>query len=187
MAVCLLYWSLFNDNSFSSNSLTTDLHLHLLNGIVAILDLWVTGFPVHLLHFFYTFVCISSYAVFTGVSYARNSTATADTEQEEHLYPHLDYASSPGLAAGVVIGVTLGLFPLLHLFFVSQYLLRHWITSRFLQHKLLIYRKYSSEDGKAVVGRMDFFDDDNDGEMSEAGTSRVTRSTTVATEEDFDV
>lgn len=181
VAVCLLYWSILNRNNeeYPIES-GANLHIHLLNGIVALLDVWVTGFPVHLFHFFYTFVCISTYAVFTGIHYATNSTSR---DGERYIYPILDYGSRPGLAVGVVFGVLLVLFPLLHLFIISQYLLRHWITSRFLQNKLRIYRKYiMSRDNMAVDGS-DIFNDD--GEMSEAGTSRITCSTAAV--DDCDV
>ena len=178
VAVTLLYWAILSGEEDSPIESGLNLHVHLLNGIVALLDLWIVGFPVHIFHFLYTFLYASCYVAFTGVHYATNSTGSQ--EGEEIIYPILDYGSRPGLAAGAVLGVALGLLPLIHVLFICQYLARAWITSR-LHKRFEVYRRFGPPALQTETG----FNVD-DGEMSEAGTSRVTFTTTTA-EEDCDV
>ena len=136
VAVSLLYWAILSKNQDPSLMTSAgNIHVHLINGIVALLDLWIVGLPIHILHFLYTFLCALCYVAFTGVHHVTTNTTTS------RLYQVLDYKTDPGPAAGVVIGFALGLLPLLHVLFISQYLLRHWVTGH-LQKRLGIYRKF---------------------------------------------
>ena len=169
MTVTVLYWIILRDNDDPESGLS--IHVHLLNGITAVLDLWITGFPVHIFHFVYTFLYASCYVAFTGVHYATNSTGSS--EGDEYIYPVLDYGSRPNLAIGVILGATLGLLPLIHILFISQYLLRAWITAR-LHKKFEIYRKFLPvQETESDLNK-------NGEEVSEAETSsRTTFSTTA--------
>ena len=170
--VTLLYWMILSggdDDDTRGSAL--NLHIHLLNGITAVLDLWVTGFPVHIFHFLYTFLYAACYIAFTGVHYATNTTGSS--EGNEYIYPVLDYGSKPSLAVGVVLGVMLGLLPLIHILFISQYLVRVWIIAR-LHKRFETYRKFLP----VVQETETDLNNDNEG-MSEAGTSRMTFSTTA--------
>ena len=169
VAVTVLYWVLssWSDDAPSQSGL--NFHVHLLNGIMAVLDLWIVGFPIHIFHFLYTFLYASCYVAFTGVHYATNSTASSDGK--EYIYSVLDYGSKPGLAIGVVLGSTLGLLPLIHILFISQYLVRTWITSH-LHKRLETYRKFlPAQETETGLNNV------NDWQMSEAGTSRITSTT----------
>ena len=168
VTVTVLYWAILSSSEESPLTSPANLHVHLLNGIVAVGDLWVSGIPVHLFHFLYTFLYVSCYVAFTGVHYATNTTGTS--EGHEYLYPVLDYGAQPGLSAGLVIGVVLGFLPLLHILFIAQYLARTWITTR-MHNKVGIYRKFSPTSAP-TQGEPRFNVDD--GESSEMETTFTT-------------
>ena len=172
VAVTILYWSLQSTGDTFPSDPGANVHVHLVNGCVAVLDVWIAGFPIHIFHFLYTFLFMSSYAVFNQVQYATNNTITL----KEKSYPIFDYGSKHGLAVGVVFGISFGLLPLVHAIFIFQYLCRNWITTQ-LHKRLQAYRKHLSS---AVL--MEHSDTLEDGE---ADSSRVTFSTAV--EEQFDV
>lgn len=134
----LLFWILIGDEEEVEVSVSVNVHVHILNGVVALLEVWVTGIPIHLLHFIYMVLFASTYGVFTGIHYGINGTGI---DGERYIYPILDYESQPGVAAGTVIVCILVVCPLIHVLFYLQYLLRDWITSR-LQHRFKTYYKY---------------------------------------------
>lgn len=74
----LLFWILIGNNTEIGISVTVNVHLHVLNGAVALLEVWITGLPIHLLHFIYILLFGSTYAVFTGVHYSVNGTGYDD-------------------------------------------------------------------------------------------------------------
>lgn len=139
--VTLLYWVLVGSNSEADRpeiSPVLNIHLHILNGAVALLEVWLTGIPVHLLHFIYPLLFCGSYTAFTGVYYAVNGTGHTG---ERFIYSAiLDYDSHPGTALGT-LAVGLVAILLIHIFFHLQYLLRNWITGR-IQNRFKSYRKY---------------------------------------------
>jgi magnesium-transporting ATPase (P-type) len=137
--VVLLFWILIgsSDNPPDINP-SVNAHVHALNGVIAIVEVWITGIPVHLLQFVYPALFTTTYAVFTGVYYAANGT---DPFGGRAIYPViLDYGSQPGVAVGTVV-VSIVTILLIHLFFHAQYRLRHWLTAR-LQRRFRPYRRY---------------------------------------------
>ena len=134
--VTLLYWILLRGGDLSSGG---NLNTHLINGIVAILDLWIIGIPIHIFHVFYTFLFASTYAAFTGVYFAANGTGLEPGEN--YIYPVLDYESNPGLAAGLILATAFVALPAIHGLFIVQYLLRNWVTAR-IHKKVRMYRRF---------------------------------------------
>lgn len=152
VAVVILYWALISgDIDSEEQDSAINIHFHLLNGIVAVLELWITGLPVHLLHFIYPTLFAAVYSAFTGAYYAVNGTGS---DGERYIYPVLDYSSQPGVAAGIILGAVVGL-SVIHVLFFLQYLLRHWLTS-LLQHKVELYQRYFKDLDES--GPIDMFD-----------------------------
>lgn len=144
----LLFWILIGDNTEIGISVTVNIHLHVLNGAVALLEVWITGLPIHLLHFIYILLFGSTYAVFTGVHYSVNGTGYDD---ERYIYPVLDYGSNLGSAIGTILICVLVVCPLVHLFFYLQYLLRHWLTTHLQRHVNLYHRYFDHVDLSAPI------------------------------------
>lgn len=134
----LLFWTLIGNNADGELSVSVNVHVHILNGVVALLEVWVTGIPIHLLHFIYMLLFAGTYGIFTGVYYGVNGTGY---NNERYIYPILDYGSQPGIAVGTFLITALVVCPLVHVVFYVQYRLRHWLTN-LLQHRVRIYRRY---------------------------------------------
>lgn len=138
VAVTLLYWVRLREDGASLYPAVH--HPHLTSGIVATLDLWITGLPVHLFQILYSLLFTSTYAAFTGVYYIANGTNT----QDNFIYPVLDYDSNPGLATAVVVVVGLIFLPLIHVCFIVQYLLRTWATV-YVHRRVKLYTDFEDE------------------------------------------
>ena len=117
-AVMILYWALLYDSGDTVDGINANTHL--VNGLVALVEIWVTGIPVNFLHLIYSVIFGVVYCVFTGIYFAATSEA---------VYPGvIDYGRNLGLAVGIQVGVVLGFLPLVHiLVFYLQYLARFWI------------------------------------------------------------
>ena len=152
VGIVIFYWLLLS-SEFDPDTLYSggNLSVHLLNGIVALLDLWIIGIPIHILHLFYTLVFASTYATFTGVYYAANGTGQ---EGERYIYPPLDYGSNPGKGAGLIIGTVLIFLPIVHALFIVQYLIRNWVTSR-IHSKILVYKRFLLTADASDLGERD--------------------------------
>ena len=116
-AVMILYWALLYGGGAVDG---INANTHLVNGLVALVEVWVTGIPVNFLHLIYSMVFGVVYCVFTGIYFAATSEA---------VYPGvIDFGSNLGLAVGIQVGVVLGFLPLIHIIvFYLQYLARFWI------------------------------------------------------------
>ena len=133
VGVTILFWTFFNDPSLFRYSFSAEsLHVHMLNGIVALIDIWVTGLPFRILHVVYSMMFASTYVVFTGIYYAANGT---DISGNRYIYPVLDYENNAGFAAGVAVSCALLLSTALHTGFFLLYICRYWL-SRTLQTRV---------------------------------------------------
>ena len=129
VAVVILFWSLLYKGIGSYD--VYDGHFHLGNGLVGVLDLWVSGLPIRLLHFYILQIYAAAYVSFTGVYYAAGGTGGTGRPGENatsYIYPPLDYAGHPGSAAGLCIATVLILPIIIHSFFYLQYVVRYWLV-----------------------------------------------------------
>ena len=121
IAVTILYWALLYrpgmDSAFEGGSLMT----HLINGIMAVADILLTGIPVHLLHVVYILCFSSTYASFAGIYFAANGT---NVHGEPFIYDVIDYGNEPETAAAYTIVVGVIFYPLMHLILYCLYLAR---------------------------------------------------------------
>lgn len=122
MGICLLYWSLvYNADDADVVLIDIDIVVHAMNAVFSYIDLWVTGIPVRLYHFYILMIFGSSYLAFSGIHYA----ALVVPNITDPIYPGvLDFGNDP--VSSTVVGM-LALFvgfPLIHLFFYASYLLR---------------------------------------------------------------
>ncbi|XP_030847819.1 protein rolling stone [Strongylocentrotus purpuratus] len=95
----LLYWgALYVPGTVD---LYYDINFHTLNGIVALIEIFLSAMVIRLLHFIYPFMFAVAYVVFAGIYYAAGGT---DEEGNPSIYSILDFGANPGLAAGLAIG-----------------------------------------------------------------------------------
>lgn len=127
VAITLLYWTIFYQPHSKHNFFSLDsLHIHLVNGILALVDLWMTGVPIRVYHALYSILFALSYVAFTGVYYAAGGT---DPTGNSFIYPLLNYRTNPGSAVGLGIMCALLLMTVIHFVFFILSLVRNWITS----------------------------------------------------------
>ena len=122
VVVPLLYWTLL----YSGGSVDgINANTHLVNGIIALVDVSFSGVPVRVLHFIYPLMFSSAYVVFTGIYFAVDGT---NVMGDPYIYPVIDYEKSPGSAAGWVLAGCLIIIPLVNLLLFFLYSVRLFIT-----------------------------------------------------------
>ena len=124
LLVAVLFWTLLypdcRGTDFCENR--KNYILHLMNGLTALLDVWITGIPFHLYHVIYSMMLGGTYVAFSALYFAMTCNRG---ESENYIYPVLDYEESPNpIAIVVMLPVALVLLPLLHLFLLTNYLAR---------------------------------------------------------------
>lgn len=116
--IMVLYWSLIyrggNIDGISANT-------HLLNGILSLADVWISGLPVNFLHVVYLLIFGTVYNIFSGVYFISTG---------ENIYGVLDYKNNTGSAVGLYLALTFLLLPFLHLCVYLMYLGRQWVVYR---------------------------------------------------------
>ena len=116
--IVLFYWTNPDD---MINHWGVTLHVHLFNIFPGLVDVFISGFPVRLLHFFYIVGFASVYAVFTGIYYAAGGT---NTDGDQYIYKILDYENQPVTSSIVIIAMVFVVSTLMHLIYWGLYLLR---------------------------------------------------------------
>lgn len=81
-------------------------HLHLINGVLIVLDLYLSRIPYQLFHIFYPSIFTLLYIIFSLVYFAAGGTNPLN--EERYIYSALDYGNNPGLAAGLAIVLVVG-------------------------------------------------------------------------------
>lgn len=138
IAISILYWSLFYDPDSEHNLFSIDsLNLHMINGIIAMLDLWLSGIPVSIYHAIYSIAFGCVYVLFTAVYYMANGT---DPGGNRFIYQFLDYSSHPGASFALAIGSAVIFVGIIHYVLFIQYVFRYSITS-LIQRSLCIQKK----------------------------------------------
>lgn len=116
--ICFVYWTQPDDNITNWG---VTLHLHLFNVLPAFFDLFITGFPVRLLHNVYLMAFSVVYAVFAVIYFFAGGT---DTDGNPYIYKILDFKNNTITAAAVVILFPLIVSNLVHMLFWGLYLFK---------------------------------------------------------------
>ena len=126
IAITVLYWSMFYDPNSEHNYYSLDsLNLHLINGIAALIDLWLSGMPVSIYHAIYSISFGFVYILFTAVYYITDGT---DPDGNRFIYQVLDYSMHPGAALGLAVLLAVLFIGIIHYFLFIQYVFRYRLT-----------------------------------------------------------
>lgn len=128
VAITVLYWAFLHATVIDH----WDVTLHLLNGVMAFLEVWITRLPVRIYHVVYVMLFSSVYVLFTGIYYV--SGGINDHSNTTYIYSVLDYENAPASAAAFASINVLMLTLVIHLFFYANYLLREG-TLHFIARK----------------------------------------------------
>lgn len=117
MVVIVGYWGFVYDPSCvptttansTVNCLVADVysvHIHLINGVLVIVDLYLSRFPYQLFHVFYPSIFTLLWVIFSVIYFAAGGTNPLD--EGRYIYSVLDYGNNPGPAVGFAIVVIIG-------------------------------------------------------------------------------
>ena len=120
LLVVILYWPLvYNPATSALDGL--NINSHLTNGIMSLVDVWISGTPVRIFHMIYLQGFGATYITFSAVYFAANGT---NDQGQPDIYSALDYGNFPGTAAAIVIITVLVGLPIVHLIHYLLYVLR---------------------------------------------------------------
>ncbi|XP_064609919.1 protein rolling stone-like [Liolophura sinensis] len=119
LAVTIMYWGMVYTEDSTVDFVNFAVHGS--NSIVVVLDQFVTGMPVRILHAHHPLIYAVLYSLFTGIYYAAGGTTAGG---EKAIYAVLDYEKSPGLAVGLLLVASFIAIPLLHVLLFGLYQLR---------------------------------------------------------------
>ena len=121
VASTLLYWSLKHEVNSGFTNPAVNVPINLLNAIVAMLDTWLTGIPIRILHGVYLIIFGAGFQLFTGIYYAANGT---DISGKHSINQIPNYNKNPGVSAIIDIAIPFIILPIIHLLFFLNYLMR---------------------------------------------------------------
>ncbi|XP_033744372.1 protein rolling stone-like [Pecten maximus] len=119
ITVSILYWGLL----YSSSEVMTAVNIetHALNAVYVIMNLFVTGMPVRILHLWHSMVYALVYVLFSLFYTLGGGTNHVD---KNYVYSVLDWKGSTGFTLGISIAVTFVAMPLVHCLCYGMYRLR---------------------------------------------------------------
>ncbi len=103
--VCLLYWILLYDSEMPLDGV--NVNTHLVNGIIALADLWICGIPIYTLHVVHVMLFAAVYVIFTGIYFGASTG-------RRYVYNVLDYDNNTGLAVALAFLSVFVIVPVIH-------------------------------------------------------------------------
>ena len=143
VVISILYWAFYTGSTNSGQNLYSldSLHLHAINGIFAVVEIWLSGIPVRICHAVYSIAFGCAYILFTVLYYAAGGR---DSVGHRFIYPFLDYGSNAGAAVALAVSCAVFLVGGIHLLFFVQYKGRKCITDKIQVH-------YKSKSSRALA------------------------------------
>lgn len=125
IAVSLLYWMVVYSSSHTVDG--ENLNVHAVNGVVAVFDICFSGIIIRLLHGVYLLFFGVVYVVFSGIYYSADGI---NAQNEDYIYPALDYGDHLGRALVYIFLTILIFIPLVHIAIYAMYGTRLWLVQR---------------------------------------------------------
>ncbi|CAH1268133.1 Hypp3834 [Branchiostoma lanceolatum] len=120
--VTTLYWTLDRGRASVSSVLE-----HVVNSIVVLLDLLVSGTPVRILNVIYPVAYAAVYAVFYVFYWAAGGKGR---DGSTAIYPVIDFGKDPGMASGILVGFVFVGVPAFHFLSYGLYRLRELLVTK---------------------------------------------------------
>ncbi|WAR26797.1 ROST-like protein [Mya arenaria] len=120
----IVYWGLvYNGRDITA----VDASTHLINSVYVIANVFLTGMPMRILHFWFSVLYALVYSLFTVVYYFAGGT---NHNENPYVYPQLNWDEKPGTAAMYCVIVTFVAVSIVHLILFGFYSLKVFISSR---------------------------------------------------------
>ena len=126
LLVTVLYWAIIY-NPDANVSIGLDINMHALNGVFALVDVFVTSVPTRLLHVYHPLLHGVVYSVFAAIYWAAGGKGLRDND---YIYKVIDFGSEPGTAALYICLVALVAMPIVHVVVFCCYALRVFIARK---------------------------------------------------------
>ena len=94
---------------------------HLIVGIMAVVDLFLTAIPIRILHFIYSVILGVVWFIFSGIYFAAGGTSYYGNR---YIYKFLNYGENVSFAVSMGFVVTFIIIPVIHSFVYCLYHLR---------------------------------------------------------------
>ena len=135
-------WAVFHKGSING----IEANAHIVNGIITIVDLWISGVPIQLLHFIYPVIFAAAYPIFSGIYTSISGIV---------IYKQvLNFRDQFDIAVSWTVLLTFVFTPLVHvLVFYLQYFVKFWILYYIFgrkQEPLLNDEDFEAEDSEAI-------------------------------------
>jgi len=108
--VTLVYWFILFPTLGTTSVL--DVHCHLVNSLIVIVDVGLSRLPYYFSHFFHSIAYLLIYLIFSLIYWGIGAT---DPWGDHYIYPPLDYGDHPLTASLLIIILVVIIFPLLQL------------------------------------------------------------------------
>lgn len=125
VTIPILYWAVVYTSDDKLNG--ENLNVHLVNGIVALFDVWFSGIIIRLLHIVYLVIFGAMYVIFSGIYYAADGT---NAKHEPYIYSAIDYGDNLGEALLYIFLIVLLFLPVLHIVIFAMYGTRRWLVNK---------------------------------------------------------
>ncbi|OQV24425.1 hypothetical protein BV898_01489 [Hypsibius exemplaris] len=124
--VCFGFWTLLVpfDRRVRESLDVTSIHVHLLNGIVTLGDIFIVALPINLFHVMFTYIFAGTYIVFSLIFWGAGGTPNP-------IYGFLNYGKTPAITSGLLVGFALVVIPLMWLGIYGLTRLRHWLSWKY--------------------------------------------------------
>lgn len=128
--VAILFWSVvYTGWALNIDNFTT----HAISTAYVILDAFIIGIPVRILHVYQAAIFGALYIAFSAIYWAAGGT---NRSGGPYIYSLLDYGKTPALSAGIGVGTILIVVPLLHLIVFGIYKLRVFLYGKCAREKV---------------------------------------------------
>nr|XP_039259175.1 protein rolling stone-like [Styela clava] len=117
--VTIIYWAFLSGIRVAS--VPANVHQHIMNSVLMILDIFISRIPIRLFHFIYVSLYGLTYVLFTAILHGADVKSAFYTNL-------LDWESAPGISAGVCVGLIVVGSPIIHLVSFGFYHLRAFIA-----------------------------------------------------------
>lgn len=117
--VTIVYWSFLSNRGATSPA--ANVHQHLMNTILMIIDLFINAIPIRLLHAIYAMLYGVTYTLFTLILHGAGVMSV--------YYPGLfDWRALPGASTGLCLGLIFAGVPIMHSVVFGLYHLRMYLA-----------------------------------------------------------
>nr|XP_054767521.1 protein rolling stone-like [Lytechinus pictus] len=111
--VSIIYWALLHDYSNDDDDSRDPLgdginvNVHGMNSVLILLDLFVSAYPLRIVHIIYCIIYSLTYALFSLIFWAAGGV---DPYGNRYIYPILNWEDIPGLTCAYMLGLAVILF-----------------------------------------------------------------------------